>query len=1255
MPDPPLSFEQPAGSPLAGTALFAMPADGGPWCGYLLGRGDRAPGRPIDVEASFRDFDGHYLFALQAPPLATREDVDRLVDRTRSWLDASFGTSSPRRFDQRACVWIEDPARPAFGRPDASAFTFGWGLSGASLASDFNDHIGPRLTLSLLSGTRISATATGLRLTGAAGADGIRLTTTPTGRGPTVDPAVAQIPFAGPHRGTLLVGGRLPLATALPFFTAGLHYAHPDGKTNGAAAGAAGANGGTEASGAAGASGVARRRYPLLTEAGAPTLPYAGAIDPLDPLNRALPAGELAAGRLRTLLAPLAPGGAGPALASWLRTATGAAVRLAPLHGADGDGAPLPHAGALVFEATDGGDVVLGPAGDWAVVTGDAAPAELLCGLSGLERLVARPLAPTSVSGADAGQADAGEAGADEAGDVVASLADAPPFDRLRFVPSQPAYAPRFPFADVSQTDPARGGALLDATQRTSWATVVSGDAATVDYLAQPDSSPLFAPAQAAGGPGVSDEAPPAPLVLDWRATAQPLPDAAGFAVPFVPYAGLGAVAAEASAFETQVLAPARRARIAAPGLARHRALRAARHAARAGAAPGASTAPGTTAAGAAPGASAPGTTAAPAAAGTTLATTPQGFLVELAGDLYEHVTLARSASGPDLAFDQPPAELQSLLQTNQLFAVAVDPAHLGGFANAVDIAGWRMRADVGRGVTASDYRNVLVMKFCDGSLQERVASPQKWTDPDAFSVVAGTPPAGREQALTGLSQWLQQFVSDAVERARAGDTLYDDFARIATAPEWRGILVLNADVEPGDLPEQIRGLAAGIDFSQFLAHHFGTTVTPVVPQGGSIGIGGISSLFGLIDYELPVYRASVAAGASPDMPMPLSTADGAAYGFSVLQLQALFRNAALVDFRSRIQLTAGELFGSRVTAAHGAAGELPVGAVVLRGTYQRQGAEPSYVFEQDATTVFSLDSNVLSSVALRRVQFTTATTGGRDGGEIRSRFLMWGTLGFARLAGSDGQPFDVLSFGPAPDAPPAQRADGLAFSNLVLELASPAATPNAIAFTFDPSGLAFDLRASTARAGSLFPTFALQLDSFIASPADRRPADHGYLTVGVAPPQEALDGPWYGVVCDVTLGTPGALVAQAGFSSKLLLAWSPQTRAGDQTASFFAGLQLPGAAPGARLFSVQGVLKLSIDQLQLQHDEVAGQPGVRAFTLRMSNVGLKFLGIAKLPPGATIDFFLFGDPQGAGSLGWYAAYVADADRPQLARLEAGR
>lgn len=1161
---PTLTFEQPAGSALWGTALFVLPrgADDAGWCAYLLGRSDTPPDTPISIAQSYSTFNGHYLFALTAPPLATPAEVSAFVDAVRGYLDNAFGHGSPAQFNGQACVWIPDPATPRFGPPGACAFTFQFGLSQiATLGTDFNNPVGAQLTLSVPAMTSIAPTDTGLKLSGT-GALAISFATSPPNQGPSVSPNAAQIPFAGRFSGCVVLAGAMTPAISFSFLDLGVRYRY---------AGAA-------------------QTYPLLSDASSGALAYAGAIDPLDPVNSAAVA-SLPDGRVRTVLAPVGS----PALDSWLRVASGQAVQLVPLGGADSDGLPLPHAGGLVFELADRDhdDVYLTVAGDWAIAT-EAAQPELLCGIFGLERIGFRPYSKTAT------------------------------FDRLRFLPGKPAYAPQFPFSPSSLVQPAAGAALLNDRVRTAWASVVSGDTSKIGYTAQPESSPLYS------GTGA---------VLDWQATAVDLPDTGGFAFPLAPYAGLGEAPAgfppQALAdFESQVLAPERKRRIAAHTLSDLRAARAARLLG--GADDG------------------------------TPATTPQGFLVTLVGSNYANVTLARSVTGPDLAFIDPDAELQSLLQTNQLFSVIVDPTHVGAmpstttavagaptFANGVTMAGWQMTADVGKGSTATDYRNVVIFKFCDGTLQDRVANPSRWSDATNFSVVPGF--GDPDTALTGLSQWLQQFVADAIAQNAAGNTLYAHFASIVTDPSWRGILVLQADIAPSGLPEQIRGLAAGIDSTAFLAHHFGTTVTPVAVTDGTLGISAPSSLFGLIDYELPQYRSNVTGGADPDVPLPLPS-DGS-YGFTVLQLEALFENAALVDFRSRVQLTADELFGSRVTAAYGANGRVPASAVVLRGTYQSQGGQPTYIFEEDVTTVFALASNVLKAVAMSRVQFNTLTSDAGDAdATIRSRFLIWGTLAFASLEDAQGGVYDALSFGCPSGTPEAELTSGLAFSNLALDLASPAATPTAITFTFDPATLAFDLAASTARAGSLFETLALQLDSFIAASSDRRPSDYGYLTVSMAAPPETLDGPWFAVVCKITLGTPGALVAQAGFESKLLLAWSPQTKPGDATYSVFTGLELPGAAPGAKLFSLQGVLKLTIDQIQLLYGSVGGG-AANAFTLRLSNVGLTFLGVAKLPPGATINFFLFGDPQGTGSLGWYAAYVAkpSGGEPELVALEGPR
>ncbi len=782
----------------------------------------------------------------------------------------------------------------------------------------------------------------------------------------------------------------------------------------------------------------------------------------------------------------------------------------------------------------------------------------------------------------------------------VRPLRQGPPFDSLRFMPNRPAFAVGFPPAETSLTDPTEPGPLLSDELQTAWVATVSGDEEVTGYLSQPSGSPLFAP-------GVSNSSTDTAL-LGWHGPTTPLEKVP---LPLAPYAGLpkppgGLAEADLGPFESQVLAAERRRQTLPKAVGHLRAEKANL-----------------------------------TGEEEVTATTPQGFLAKMSGAVYSLVTLAHSGEGiRDFAFADPDPELQALLQTNQLMGVVADPKHLSGFADGVEIAGWRMTAAIGNSSTASDAHNVMLLKFCHGALVERVADPSTWTAPELFSTL-GEP---SEWAVSALSTWLQKYFEQGIEEHEDGNSLYDEFARVARDPEWQGILVLRADLSVDGLPDQIRGLAAGIDLKSLNAHHFGVTVTPIEVNAGKLEVEGPSSLFGLVDYQLPQFRQNVASGGNPDTPLPLPT-DGP-FGFSVLELQALFRNAALADFRSRVQLTVNELFGSAVLSTHSGGKRVGAKAVVLDGSYQRQGDSSTYVFEQNDPSVFALDSNALRAVAFDRIQFNTVSAPAEAARTLRSRFLIWGALDFAAVEGAGAEAFDVYSFGSAAGTPVEQLGVGLAFSNLQVELTSQVATPNAVTFAFEPGALAFDAAASApyARDGSLFKTFSLQLDSFLAPAEGKRPADLNYLPVSLSAPTAALAGPWFGVVTKVTMGTAGALAAAAGFDSRMLIGWSPKTKASEPRPAAFAGLQLPGAAPGAKLMSIQGVLRVTVGSLGLQREPVQGSPSASAFVLRLSDVGLTFLGVAKLPPGAVINFFLFGDPKGTGSLGWYAAYTKEKE-----------
>ncbi len=1186
MADP--MFEPIFNSPLY--VLTTTSADRG-WSGFLLTPGQQAPDRPIGIRESFQNFSGHYLFADEAPPLGTAEQTQAFINTILSFVSTQYGVNAT------ICLWIADPKTVSFGPYPAGSYSFSYGfdLSGASLRTTLNHFVGQQITLAISTSTGFDIPTDSIVLKGfSSGATLLRFITNPNdGLGPSISPQSATIPFTGAYRGCILLGGTINAPATLPFFQSGLRYTH------------------------GGDSGDVAQNYPIVRANESKSIAYAGSIDINDTFNEG-PAADPVLGQLRTLLA-IDPA-KNAAVPSWFSASSGHTLSLVPQGSIAANGAPADGTAAFVFQRVNrvapNQAPPTSPLVYWSVagqfgITVDAANApatdELLCGLYGTETIAFRPY---TASG---------------------------PFEMLSFTAGQQAYAPVFPYKNVTLNDISAGAPSfpLDDTCRTSWISMRSSDGVGASYRAQPQGSPLFA------APATANDA--AVTVLDFHPTPATLPPSSTFSMPLAPYAGLAQASVqlpsgEQAGFESQIIGVARKALISehtVPSLRASKQRRALRAQADAG----------------------------------RFTMTPQGLLAKLSSDNDPHyleVLLAQTpptaASTGVMAFYDLDPELQNALQTNQLFLVAVDRTNLGpppekaaqdapAFADTVSIEGWTMRAAVGEGVSATDYRNVFIMKFTQGTLIDRVSNPQQWTTSTDFSLASKTLPP--DLALTGLSTWLQSYINQALAMADAGNTFYQNFAAIARDPNWRGILVLRSSLDVDSLPDQLKGLAAGIDQTQFVAHHFGIYASRVTVDGTTLKIEGNSSLFGLVDYQLPGFTVNAANG-RPDFPVVVPV--NGAYGYTVLQLQSLFNNSKIVDFRSRVQLTLNRLFDSPVSGNFSSAGTLPINAIVLKGTYEHQDTADVYVYQTDALTLFNLNNNVLQAVAIRRAQFNAQAAPSDDNDVLESRFLLWGTFDFAMLTANDKSALDLFSFGSPPGTAPNQQGVGLNFSGLAIELRSPVATPNTITFTFNAGNLSLDPSTSTARAGSLFTTFALQTRNVIQAPGDKRPADYGFLTTSVPSISlQQLSGPWYAIAYKVTMGTPGGLVSDAGFDSTLMTAWSPQSAANAPKPSAFIGLQLPGAAPGAKLLSIQGILKVTVGSITLLHDPIEGHPEQNAFNLRLNDIGLTFLGIAKLPQGSTIDFFLFGDPGGVGSLGWYAAYNQTPKSATLVALSGDR
>lgn len=919
-------------------------------------------------------------------------------------------------------------------------------------------------------------------------------------------------------------------------------------------------------------------------------------------------------------------------LPSFFRTVYGKQISLTPLT----DSGYPPK---LVFEElppTDGTlRYYLAPAGDFELSTGSSDPEYLICGLSGAESIRFIPAAEG------------------RRGDV------------MRFVASQPAFAPVFPVISSGQSVPlaAPHSAAATATEdfarslrnylasprslkvseqslltdryRTSRINIRPPAAATPAepeapiYYSQPDDAALFDHGQVKVD--VTSE------ILELRNTpAAVFPAAVKTALPLVPYSGVVASAAfsydQIRKFERQIMVTVRRGTVSSIPIAVQQ-------------------------------------TAISEAKATEmlLTTTPQGLLatVPAIGLDWQSVLLAKSTSrGGEYRLEFTNGitrELRDALQSNELFLVASEAAPLGDFLNNITIADWPFTIRVGNGSDRGDFGNILIFKFAGGSLEDRITDPQTWASAGTFNA---------NPIL--VSKWIKAYIESARLQA-VSDARYEHFLQIVQNPLWNGILALKVDIGVEDFPEDLKGLLAGINRDEFYAHHFGLEANFVQPgPDGELSLPR-SAMFALINYTDRGYRSSQDTEqhirSNPfvfsvqETPSAITTENMVPqelYDFRVLTLQVVFRNSEIKDFSSKIQLITTTWFdepGALDTDNMG--NSLTSQTIEFDGSYEKHNGVNTYTFvtRPEQTYRFMLQSQTLNYVEIVKAQFYTVTgqneadaTTARDTGSeyIASRFVFWGYMNFRQI-----ESFDLFSFG-SPDDNTTTPHSGLYFANLYIGMGfmldEASGTASDRSFEFDPGHLSFDLAQSTPRRDSLFSKFPINLSGLIhaAKNSESKPADLGYLPVLIQSPQsvkgQSLTERWYALLYDLNLGSMGAIAAKAGFVSQISTAWSPDTKA----RRLATGIKLPGMG-GQKTLSLQSVLSLHIQNFTFYstYDQEAGNR--LAYLLKFNNVKLSLLG-KKLPGAADTQLILFGDTTGLDktTLAWYAAYYSKPRTPPV-------
>lgn len=762
--------------------------------------------------------------------------------------------------------------------------------------------------------------------------------------------------------------------------------------------------------------------------------------------------------------------------------------------------------------------------------------------------------------------------------------------DRIAFTPNSAAYAPVFPLG----TGAPAGSALLNGEAVTSWVTVIAGDASagaesTPAYYSQPISSALY------GQPKVAGQDTPPQVLPVFDPQIAELSDTTTF--PLAPYAGVDAAGFDFARFESQILAPSRLSLLTPKGEEKKRASR------RAG------------------------------AAETSVATTtPQGFLVNVAGPAWTTLQFARSQRTDGgtpatsiLQIDTVSDTLREALQSSELFLVATKKAPFSTFQESISIDNWPFTIDVGSPQAGNSFRNVLIFKFGSGKVLDKIKSSAGWTAPGNFN-----------DKPDDVASFLRNFCATAIQNVETGtDTSFANFVDIIRSEAWSGILALNVDVPLGALPEELRGLAAGLDASEFRAHHIGVNVSKIQQNAdGSFRMPGMSSMFGLINYQNQSAAPAVVAPVCGSVPKLSS-----GYSFRVLTLLVLFENSQVSAFSSHIVLTATTMFGEPVQLA-GASG-VEANALNLNGSLERRIASDGstvtiYVFRSpEAVTLNFPQSLILNYLQATRIDFNTLTPA-KNSTKVQSVFRFWGLLNFKTMPG-----LDIFSFGD-PDSN-GGAPSGLSLSNLQVHMNfDTGGIAESLCFSFDATQVALDSKTtSPARKASLFAGLPLTLDT-IDSSASGTPQGAGYLPVLVpafaqkaAVRVQALNQQsWFGVAFVLNFGSMGSLAPLSAFNARLVAAWSPNGTNGPQAALL---IRLPGTSPGVKQLSLQSVLKLSIDAIVA---ELSVNGDSQAIVVTFTNIGLSILG-KKLPSGAAISVALSGgDANTQKSVGWYASFL---------------
>jgi hypothetical protein len=611
----------------------------------------------------------------------------------------------------------------------------------------------------------------------------------------------------------------------------------------------------------------------------------------------------------------------------------------------------------------------------------------------------------------------------------------------------------------------------------------------------------------------------------------------------------------------------------------------------------------------------------------TYYATNPVGLVIGTDSEKLQWETLALGYDGTNtLRFDWLSADFREALWSSHSFIVMTDKvnklttrAFVIGETTTMEFGGWSFEFDPKQW---SEHETICILKYYDISLRDLVNNTHYWQFTEAC-----------DMTNNATQKALQDLIADIDTQAANGNKNYLYFQENYVDNElWHGTLFFNCPMLTTTFPSEFALLSAGIDASEFYAHHFGISSTPVLGLGEESGkaspIFEPSSTFALIHYNDPIALPSTQY-----------------YDYKVRELEVRLLNSTAMDFKGEVQLALYELFGqtANINSTSGA-NSAPNNVLTLLGSAQRQNDTLNVSFTSVGESKFILSDSVVTEVDIQQARFypvNTLPSGDIPAGEnpvVKSRFVFDGVVSFRDLTTDTGiagtnfskENYDVFNY------------ESITLRHYWLDMDFGFETPSELEFTIDASHMLTEASGAsihklpTGGTNALIEHLPLRLTGFLASDAGQTLEQQGYMPLNVPDfkASTTLGTDWYAMVYELNLGVLGALAPDKNFIINLVTAWSPSSN----TDSIWMGVKIPGVQSDGTIYSLEGIIKLGISDIILTYD-----PTTKAPRIIFQNLGLKILSVS-FPPGGTTDIEIFGSPNDdTNTLAWMAAYVKDS------------